>query len=193
MWAVMMVGMMLPSATPMVLAFATIGGQRTEAPFTRTALFVLGYVAVWTAYSAVATLAQWGLHAAALLSHARGATSPLLGGAFLLAAGAFQFTRLRDACMSQCRSPVGFLLTQWRPGPWGALIMGVRHGAYCVGCCWVLMSLSLVLGVMNLVWMAVLTAFMLVEKVAPANETVSRAAGLVLVGWGLWVAAGAIH
>jgi len=194
MWTIMMAAMMLPAATPMIMMFATVNGQRSkgESPLIPTWLFVLGYLAVWTAYSGLATLTQWGLHLSALLTHHLVITSPLLGGLLLLAAGIFQWTSFRDACMSKCRSPLGFLMTEWREGRRGALIMGLKAGLFCIGCCWLLMILSFVLGVMNMIWMAALTAFMLLEKVTE-NEWLSRTAGLTLVAWGLWVLAGVIH
>ncbi len=192
MWSVMMVAMMLPSATPMVLIFSAVNRQRSEiqSPLIPTGLFVLGYLAVWTAFSALATLAQWGLHETALLSHTMVISSSFLGGLLLLTSGVFQWTPFRDACMARCRSPLGFLLTEWREGNRGALIMGLKQGVYCVGCCWMLMTLSFVLGVMNLLWMAILTAFMLLEKVTPWSKWVSRVSGLALVVWGLWEIAG---
>jgi predicted metal-binding membrane protein len=192
MWAIMMVVMMFPSATPMILMFTTVNQRQgeTQRPLMPTGLFVLGYFLVWTAYSALAAMAQWGLHIAALLSHHLVITNPLLGGVLLVAAGVFQWTPFRDACMSKCRSPLGFLMAEWREGRLGALIMGLKHGAYCVGCCWLLMILSFVLGVMNMLWMAILTVFMLVEKVCPRSRWVSRTTGLILVAWGLWVATG---
>jgi predicted metal-binding membrane protein len=194
MWTVMMAAMMLPAATPMIMMFANVNGQRTsgESPLLPTWFFVLGYLAVWTAYSGLATLAQWGLHLSALLTHHMVITSPLLGGLLLLAAGIFQWTPFRDACMSRCRSPLGFLMTEWREGRRGALIMGLKAGLFCVGCCWLLMTLSFVLGVMNMIWMAAITAFMLVEKVID-NKWISRIVGLLLVAWGLWVLAGVIR
>ena len=130
-----------------------------------------------------------GLHTAALLTHTLVITSPLLGALLLVAAGVFQWTPFRDACMTQCRSPFGFIMTEWREGHRGALIMGLKHGIYCVGCCWMLMILSFVLGVMNMLWMAALTAFMVLEKVTD-NKWISRIAGMILVVWGLWVVAG---
>jgi predicted metal-binding membrane protein len=186
MWTIMMAAMMLPAATPMILIFATINGQRSRraSPLVPTWLFVLGYLAVWTAYSGLATLAQWGLHLSALLTHHMVITSPLLGGLLLLAAGIFQWTPFRDACMSKCRSPLGFLMTEWREGPSGALIMGLKAGLFCVGCCWLFMVLSFVLGVMNMLWMGALTAFMLLEKILD-NKWLSRTAGLTLAAWGL--------
>ena len=189
MWAIMMVAMMFPSAAPMILMFLTVNRQQggTQRPVIPMGLFVLGYFLVWTSYSFLAALAQWGLHAAALLSHHLVITSPLLGGILLIAAGVFQWTPLRDACMSKCRSPVGFLMAEWREGRRGALIMGLRHGVNCVGCCWLLMLLSFVLGIMNMVWMAVLTVFMLIEKTFPRGQWVTQSAGFILVAWGLWV------
>jgi predicted metal-binding membrane protein len=194
MWTIMMAAMMLPAAAPMIMMFTTVNGQRSngESPLIPTWLFVLGYLAVWTAYSGLATLAQWGLYLSALLTHHMVITSSLLGGSLLLAAGIFQWTPFRDACMSKCRSPLGFLMSEWRDGRRGALIMGLKAGLFCVGCCWLLMILSFVLGVMNMIWMAALTAFMLLEKVTD-NKWLSRTAGLILVTWGLWVLAGVIH
>jgi predicted metal-binding membrane protein len=195
MWAIMMVAMMFPSATPMILMFTTLNeGQREiQRPLIPTGLFVLGYFLVWTSYSALAAMAQWGLHVATLLSHNLVITSPLLGGILLVAAGVFQWTPFRDACMSKCRSPLGFLMAEWREGRLGALIMGLKHGLNCVGCCWLLMLLSFVLGIMNMVWMAIVTGFMLVEKAYPRSQWVSRTSGLILIAWGLWVAAAAMR
>ena len=189
MWAVMMVAMMVPSAAPAILLFAAISRQRRERPgaLGPTAMFLLGYLALWTGFSVMATLAQWGLHTASLMTGMSG-VGPILGAVLLAAAGIFQWTPLKHACLAHCRSPQGFFMTEWREGAQGALRMGFRHGVYCVGCCWLLMSLLFVAGVMNLLWVAVMAAFVLVEKVAPAGEWVSRIAGLVLVGWGLWIA-----
>jgi predicted metal-binding membrane protein len=192
MWSVMMVAMMLPSALPMILLFTTLNRQRSEtmSPLIPTGLFVVGYLAAWVAYSALATLAQWGLHASALLSHSMSIANPYLGGCILAASGIFQWTPFREACMTHCRSPIGFLLTHWKEGRVGALMMGLTHGTFCVGCCWMLMTISLVLGVMNMLWMAVLTILMFWEKVISPNSIwLSRAAGAVLTIWGMWVIA----
>jgi predicted metal-binding membrane protein len=182
MWAVMMVAMMTPSATPMILMFSAMNRRRVEhqGPVVRTGLFVVGYLIAWVAYSAVAAVAQWVLHGLAVLSPAMVSTSPYLGGGLLVAAGIFQWTPLKRACLSRCRSPMGFLIAEWRDGRAGALIMGVRHGAYCVGCCWVLMALLFVAGVMNLLWVAAIAAFVLVEKIVPAGERVGQMAGVIL-------------
>lgn len=183
MWVVMMVAMMTPSASPMILMFSAIDRRRAErqGPAVRTGIFVLGYLLAWTGYSAVAAAAQWVLHGLALVSPMMVSTSPYLGGGLLMAAGVFQWTPLKRACLVACRSPVGFIMTEWRDGPMGAMIMGLRHGMFCVGCCWVLMALLFVAGVMNLLWVAALAAFVLVEKVVPGGERVRLVAGVALV------------
>jgi predicted metal-binding membrane protein len=187
MWGVMMVAMMTPSATPMIVMFSAVNRRRAaqQGPVVRTGLFVLGYLAAWMAYSAVAAVAQWVLHGLAALSPAMASTSPYLGGGLLLAAGIFQWTPLKRACLTSCRSPLGFLMTEWREGGVGAVVMGFRHGMYCVGCCWVLMALLFVAGVMNLLWVAAIAAFVLLEKVVPAGERVGQAAGVILALAGL--------
>ena len=194
MWAVMMVAMMAPSAAPMILMFAAVNRRRKEraAPYVPTGVFLAGYVIVWSAFSLAATSGNWGLHQASLLSSMMGAsTSGYLGGALLLLAGVFQWSPLKYACLKQCRTPMGFLMTSWKEGHGGALRMGLEHGAYCLGCCWSLMLLLFVLGIMNLVWIAALAAFVLAEKVAPKAEWVSRITGVLLVGWGIWTIASA--
>ena len=189
MWTVMMVGMMLPSAAPMILVFTTVNRRREaqQRPLARTGTFVLGYVVVWTGYSALAALAQWALHSAALLFPAMVSTSPYVGGGLLLAAGIYQWTPLKYACLTSCRSPMAFLMTEWREGARGALVMGLRHGAYCVGCCWVLMALLFVGGVMNVLWIAGLAILVLMEKVVPAGHRISRLAGAALAAAGLFL------
>lgn len=194
MWAVMMVAMMVPSVSPMVLLFATINRKRRaeQSPFVPTSVFLLGYLVIWTGFSAIATSAQWGLHSAALLSPMMVSTSPIFGGVLLVAAGIFQWTPLKHVCLKHCRSPLEFLMKDWREGTRGALIMGLRHGSFCVGCCWALMGLLFVAGVMNLLWVATIAAFVLIEKVFPVGHWVDRLAGLGLIGWGGWMAAAAL-
>lgn len=191
MWVAMMAAMMLPIVTPWLLVLS--GEKRESDPgstsFGTVGFFLLGYVVVWTGYSALAALGQWGLGAAALLSPELAATSPVFGGGLLLAAGIYQWTPWRDACMAHCRSPLGFFMTSWRKGRRGAFTMGVRHGFYCVGCCWALMALSFVFGVMNLLWMAGVTAFLLVEKITSWGPRIGRGAGVILAGYGLWMLA----
>jgi predicted metal-binding membrane protein len=152
-----------------------------------TGLFLLGYLIVWIGFSALAAVAQWILHATALLSPMMVSTSPILGGAILITAGAFQWTPLKNACLTHCRSPLNFLMTGWREGKRGALAMGLKHGAYCTGCCWFLMALLFVAGVMNLWWIAIIAGFVLLEKVAPRGLWVGKIAGLALATWGLWM------
>jgi predicted metal-binding membrane protein len=183
MWAVMMVAMMVPSAAPMILSFLTVNQRRKAAdrPFVPVAVFLLGYLAVWTAFSAVATFAEWGLHQAAMLSTTMTATNKALNGGLLIAAGVFQWTPLKRACLKSCRSPLSFLMSEWREGTAGAFVMGLRHGAYCAGCCWFLMVLLFVAGVMNLLWVAVLALFVMAEKISPKGELLARVAGVGLV------------
>ena len=194
MWAVMMVAMMTPSAAPMVLMFVGVNRRRRQqqAPYVPTGVFLAGYLVVWATFSVLATTAQWTLHTASLLSPMTAITSPVLGGVLLVAAGIYQFTPLKHACLSKCRSPLGFVLSEWREGRWGAFMMGLKHGGYCAGCCWTLMALLFVAGVMNLIWVAAIAALILLEKVAPAGDLVGRVAGVMLFGWGVWMVMGAL-
>ena len=195
MWAVMMTAMMVPSAAPMILLFATVNRRRREQqrPYVATVVFLSGYVLVWSGFAAAATVGNWALHANSLLSSMMGeSTSAYLGGALLMTAGVFQWSRLKYVCLTHCRSPISFLMRDWREGGRGALKMGLHHGTYCVGCCWILMALLFVLGVMNLLWIAALAGFVLLEKVVPAGRRVSRATGVLLVLWGALMAAGVL-
>ncbi|MGH8530752.1 MAG: DUF2182 domain-containing protein [Nevskiales bacterium] len=189
MWAAMMLGMMLPSAAPTVLLYGTVARNsvQSEAPVTRTYLFALGYLLAWTGFSFLATLLQWALAQTALLSPMMESSSPVFSAAVLLAAGIYQWTPLKDVCLRQCRGPVDFLTQHWRAGRIGALSMGLRHGLYCVGCCWVLMTLLLVGGVMNLLWIAAITIFVLLEKVTSFGRTGGRLSGLGLIVAGVIV------
>jgi predicted metal-binding membrane protein len=187
MWAVMMVGMMTPSAAPVMLLFAGMhAGRGQRAPHAVFA-FGSGYLLVWTAFSAGAALAQWALHQAATLSPAMTTSSARLGGVILISAGIYQLTPLKGRCLTHCRSPLGFLMTQWRDGTAGALRMGIEHGAYCLGCCWALMCVLFVVGVMNLVWVATMTIFVLVEKIGPAGALITRVAGVAMIASGIFV------
>jgi predicted metal-binding membrane protein len=194
MWAVMMVAMMIPSAAPTILLFASISRRRRAQgiPAVRTGFFTLGYLIIWTAFAVVAATAQWGLHGAALVSPAMTTASPLLGGLLLIAAGVYQWLPLKRACLTHCRTPLDFFVAEWREGQTGALAMGFRHGIHCVGCCWLLMGLLFVAGVMNLLWIAAIAGFVLVEKVVPGGRIVGRVAGAALVGWGLLIIAGRV-
>ena len=195
MWAVMMTGMMVPTAAPMILLFATINRKRRaqQRPYVPTGLFLSAYILIWTGFAATATLANWALHTNSLLSSMMGeSTSAYMGGALLMAAGLFQWSRLKYVCLTHCRSPLSFLMIDWREGAWGALRMGLHHGTYCLGCCWVLMGLPFVLGVMNLLWIAALAGFVLLEKVLAVGKTLSRVTGVLLLGWGTLMAVGAL-
>jgi len=192
MWAVMMVAMMLPSAAPTILLFAGLSRRRRlqGRPAVPAAIFTLGYLLVWTLYAAIAATAQWELRRRAVLSPAMASASPLLAGGLLVAAGIYQFMPLKGACLSQCRSPLGFFSAEWREGAGGALMMGIRHGSFCVGCCWLLMALLFVAGVMNLLWVAAIAVFVLLEKLVPGGDRLGRLAGVGLVAWGAWLIGG---
>ena len=194
MWSVMMIGMMTPSAGPVVLLFSRIqnGRHAQGRPVVASGLFLLGYLGAWTGFSLAVTLVQWGMHAATLSSPAMADIRPLLGGAVLIAAGAYQWTPAKHACLAHCRSPMGFLLGEWRDGAMGAFVMGLRHGLYCTGCCWLLMLVLFVVGVMNLLWIALLAALVLLEKTLQQGPGLSRIAGLALIAWGGWIARGAL-
>jgi predicted metal-binding membrane protein len=188
MWWIMMIGMMLPSAAPMILTFAAINrGRRSRAqPYTPTVLFMSGYLLAWGGFSIAATLVQWALERVSLLAPmAMKTTSPLLGGVLFIAAGLYQFTPLKRVCLTSCRSPFDFVVNHWRDGAGGALHMGFAHGLYCLGCCWILMALLFAVGAMNLVWVAALTVVVLVEKLFPAGDWIGRIGGLLLIAWGV--------
>jgi predicted metal-binding membrane protein len=192
MWAIMMIAMMTPSATPMILAFARLtstasGGGRG---MTTTMAFLTGYLVVWVSFGAGATLLQWALHSGGLISPQAVSVAPRLGGALLLLAGIYQLTPLKYLCLTHCRSPAQFLMFSWRDGVTGALKMGLRHGLYCVGCCWSLMLLLFVGGVMNLVWVAGMTAYFVVEKSIPAGQWLAQGTGVVALATGAWLVAG---
>ena len=181
MWAVMMAAMMLPSASPTILLVAALAQRGATGPKAGAALFAGGYLAVWIGFSLVATVLQWSLDRAGLLSPSMAAASRALAGAVLLAAGIYQWTPLKDACLRHCRSPIGFLVAHWRSDALGIVSTGMRHGAYCLGCCWMLMALLFVGGLMNLAWVAALALFVLAEKAAPWGGRMSRATGALLM------------
>ena len=190
MWTIMMIATMVPSVTPMLLTFATINRSRhaNGRVFVPLWVFLTGYLTLWTGFSVAATLGQWGLHSLALISPMMLGTSPLLGSLLLMAAGVYQWTPLKNACLRHCRMPLQFLLTCWQDGTAGAFFMGLRHGIYCLGCCWLLMTVLFAVGVMNLAWIAALSVFVLVEKIIPRGLWVAKAVGLALMGWGGWMA-----
>lgn len=183
MWAVMMVGMMLPSVTPAVLIYAAVARKAAKQgqPAGPTGAFISGYFCMWVTFSLFAAMAQWGLDRAALLSPMMVSRSPALGAGLLIAAGIYQWLPIKERCLRHCRSPVHFISTHWRDGVPGAFRMGVSHGAYCLGCCWVLMTLLFVGGVMNLLWIAAITLFVLLEKVLPLGDVGGRIMGLLMI------------
>ena len=193
MWTAMMVGMMLPSAAPTLLVYGMVarrGDDAADAPL-RVHIFAGGYLVAWTAFSAVATLTQRAFTAADVLSPMMEARAPLVSGAMLIAAGLYQLTPIKRACLRYCQSPVLFLSRFWQPGAMGALRMGFRHGGYCVGCCWFLMALLFVAGVMNLAWVAAVAIYVACEKLLPRSPWLSRAAGVgLIVSGGLVLAHG---
>ena len=193
MWAVMMLAMMLPSAAPMLLTFGSVARHRRRGgrPYVPAAVFAAGYVAIWCAFSLAAAVGQWLLHRTALLSPMMASSSALLAGALLIVAGIFQFTPLKRSCLTRCRAPLEFIMTRWREGYRGAFGMGVEHGAFCAGCCWALMALLFVLGVMNILWIAALTIVVALEKMLPRRRWFSAVSGVALVLWGVWLLAGA--
>ncbi|MFZ2507845.1 MAG: DUF2182 domain-containing protein [Steroidobacteraceae bacterium] len=193
MWWVMMIAMMLPSAAPMILLYELVARhqQQRGGAAVSQGIFLLGYLVVWGAFSVLATVLQWQLQSVALMSAAMKLSSAVLGGAILVAAGIYQLTPFRDACLQHCRGPMEFVMRHWRPGAAGAWKMGIRHGLYCLGCCWMLMTLLFYGGVMNLLWIIALACYVLVEKLAPRGLLVSRISGIALIGWGVFVLAGA--
>jgi predicted metal-binding membrane protein len=184
MWAIMMVGMMLPSATPMTLLYAGMvrKAERQGTPMAPTAAFVSGYLAMWCLFSVAATLAQWGLHEVAMLSPMMMAKSHIFGGSLLIVAGVYQLTPWKTVCLNHCRSPAHFIATHWRAGANGAFRLGLHHGAFCLGCCWALMGLLFVGGVMNVLWIAAITIFVFLEKVLPVGPLAHRLAGFAGIG-----------
>jgi predicted metal-binding membrane protein len=195
MWSVMMVGMMAPSAAPMILMYARAGGHRKAQensqgkPFAATGWFAAGYVLAWSGFSLAATFLQWAIERGALLDSRMTLASNLVGAVVLIAAGAYQWTPLKDVCLVQCQSPLLFLMRHggFRSDPRGCLSLGLTHGAYCVGCCWLLMALLFVGGVMNVLWIALLALLVLLEKLTLFGRRIARAAGAASVIAGAWL------
>jgi predicted metal-binding membrane protein len=194
MWWVMMVAMMLPSAAPMILLFATVNRQQRETghPHFAATLFVLGYLVMWTVFSFIAVVLQWQFERTRILSPTLTTTSVSFGALLLVAAGIYQLTPIKHACLLHCRSPLAFLSTHWRGGARGALHMGLLHGIFCVGCCWLLMGLLFLGGVMNLYWVAGVALMVLVEKTIPGGHWISYGAGVALLVSGVTMLAGRV-
>jgi len=191
MWAVMMAAMMLPSAWPMLVMYGTLSRRESASggPSRHLYLFAGGYGLVWALFSAAATIVQRMLAELLLLSPMMELTTPSASAALLIIAGVYQLTPLKRVCLRSCRSPISFLLGHWRPGSLGAFRMGIDHGVSCVGCCWALMLLLFVGGVMNLYVIAALTTFVAIEKIVPAGELGSRISGVLLIVLAVWILA----
>ena len=192
MWATMMVAMMLPSAAPMIATFDNLERRKAgaEARSWRTTAFLAGYLMVWIGFSLAATALQWSLQTFGLVTPMAESSSPWLTSALLVLAGLYQFSPLKYVCLRYCRSPIGFLLMEWRPGASGAWAMGLKHGGYCLGCCWAVMLLLFVAGAMNLAWIVFLTAVVAAEKLLPPTRWLSAGIGtcFLLAGLALFVA-----
>ncbi len=190
-WVTMMAAMMLPSVSPMVLAFARVSKERSrrgQAAFVPTWVFLGGYLAAWTAYGLLAYGLFRIVDAVAGERLAWDRAGPYVAGGAIVAAGFYQLTPIKDVCLRHCRTPLHFLLHGWHEGKLGALRMGVEHGLYCVGCCWGLMIVLFSLGVMSLFWMAVIAGLIFAEKVFPYGERVTRILAVAFVGLGIWIA-----
>lgn len=190
MWWIMMIAMMIPSAAPTILLYARVHRHAREKgemdhAVIPTAAFIAGYLLAWFAFSLAATSLQWSLEQAGLM-HAMmmWSTNSVLSGSFLIAAGTYQFSPLKKVCLKHCRSPADFLSSHWRKGRSGAVRMGLEHGLYCVGCCWLLMALLFTGGIMNLVWIVGLAVFVLIEKLVPYGYAIGRASGLLMIAAG---------
>jgi predicted metal-binding membrane protein len=192
MWVVMMVGMMTPSVTPMVLLYGRLmGGDVSGAQLMKpVAWFLMGYLLAWTAFSIEAVLAQWLLESLALMSPAMSVASPRIGGLALIITGIYQWLPVKDACLAQCRAPLQFVQQHggFQASARGSLKLGFLHGYFCIGCCWALMLLLFVVGIMNLLWIAALMVYVLIEKSLPAGRTLARAAGAGAIITGIWMA-----
>lgn len=192
MWWVMMVAMMVPSAAPMVLIHAAVGRKQEKAdrPLAATALFVTGYLTIWMVFSLMATALQWGLEALGIVTGMMEIASPALAGLVLITAGLYQLTPLKGACLRHCQHPLTFIIHHWRPGKVGGFRMGLEHGSYCLGCCWFLMALLFVGGIMNLIWIAGIAIFVGIEKFAVGHRWLTFATGVTLTAVGLYLISG---
>lgn len=183
MWAIMMVGMMVPSAAPMILIYAAVArkAEKQGTPIASAGAFTSGYIVMWTVFSFLVTLLQWLLDKAALLSPMMVSNSPKFGAGLLIAAGVYQWLPVKNNCLQHCRSPFHFISSHWRPGNTGAFLMGISHGGFCIGCCWALMLLLFVGGVMNILWIAIITIFVLLEKILPLGDQGGKLTGVLMV------------
>ena len=197
MWAVMMVGMMTASAAPMILIYARVARQANECghAFAASGWFASGYLLAWTGFALLATSLQWLLETAALMTPAMRIADTMIAGSLLIAAGLYQWTPLKRACLGRCRSPMHFIQDHggFRPERRASVLLGLKHGSFCIGCCWALMLLLFLGGVMNLVWVALLALLVIAEKLLPAGPILARAFGLIFVLAGAGLVAGLMH
>jgi predicted metal-binding membrane protein len=191
MWVVMMIGMMTPSVAPMVLLYAGIARQSAArgTPFAPAGWFAAGYLLAWIAFAALATLTQWWLESLALITPMMAGTGSVVGGGVLILAGIYQWLPVKQACLVECSAPLAFVQRHggFAASARGSVRLGVLHGLYCIGCCWALMALLFVFGVMNLVWIAGLMVYVLLEKLLPNPRIVSRVAGVAAIAAGMWM------
>ncbi len=188
MWAVMMAAMMLPSAIPIILAFSRVCRQQNKAPGTLTTLFISAYLGVWLVFSSALTVLQWQMYGLDWLSPMMDNLNSIAAAGILFLAGFYQFMPMKNACLTHCKTPMGFLLNEWQDGAAGAFNMGLKHGAYCLGCCWAQMLIMFVVGVMNLLGMALMTLLVIFEKSMPLQaKLICKALGLVFFAWGIFL------
>jgi len=189
MWWVMMVAMMLPSAAPVVLIHAAIGRKQrlADKPLAATTWFAAGYLSVWAGFSLIATALQWGLESLSVVGGMMDIASPSIAGVVLLAAGLYQLTPLKAACLRHCQHPLSFVIHKWRAGNLGAFRMGLEHGGYCLGCCWFLMALLFVGGIMNLIWIGAIAIYVGLEKFAAGHRWLTVTSGALLMTAGLYL------
>jgi len=187
MWFVMMIAMMTPAVAPLILIFAMVNRQRKQQnrPFVNTAYLMTGYFVVWAAFSLAATSLQWLLQQISMLNPEMKTTNKILGSVILIATGIFQFTAFKHTCLQYCRTPIEFVHRHWKEGKPGALRMGIQNGFYCLGCCWMLMVVLFVAGIMNLLWVAIIALFVLIEKISSQTKWISYVAGFVLILYGV--------
>jgi len=186
MWAVMMAAMMLPSAIPMILAFARVCQQQNKATYKLTGLFASAYLGIWLLFSIALTLLQWQMHGLAWLSPMMDSQNSMSAAGILFLAGFYQFTPIKNACLMHCKTPMGFLLNEWQDGAGGAFRMGLKHGAFCVGCCWAQMLIMFAVGVMNLLGMALITLLVVLEKTVPLHaKFICHGVGVAFIAWGI--------
>jgi predicted metal-binding membrane protein len=190
MWLVMMLAMMLPAAAPVTAVFMRMRGERSALGVGHAASFVVGYFVAWIAFGIFAAVFQRLLHSAGLFETHMLDLRAVLAGAILVGAGLYQLTPLKDVCLAHCRTPLGFLLGHWRDGRWGALRMGTEHGLYCLGCCWALMLLMFAGGVMSVIVMALISVFILLERLLPDGPWVTELPGLAMIAGGIYLIAG---